>query len=189
MGRIRHLTKSRVDALCRYYKNPGVCKNCNKTIKVGLDQTVQDAKVKKFCSHSCSSTYNNSRRPRKKYYCSKCNNEMWKTAKLCRRCMIKSTIDIMAKTFLFQYSKHKYNEVRRQARKYMNYLNIEKKCLVCGFDICVDVAHIKKITDFNSASLIGEVNNRNNLVYLCPNHHAMLDRGLLDISKFINGEE
>jgi len=186
MGRIRHLTKSRIDALKRYYKNPNICKNCNKIINVGIDQTVQDARVKKFCSMSCSSRYNNLKRKKKVYKCPICKNDMYKKARLCRKCMIKESIDNMAKIPIGHYKNSKYTEVRRQARKYMEYLSIERRCFICGFDICVDVCHIKRVSDFEETSLIGEVNDKSNLAYLCPNHHAMLDRGLLDLI-IING--
>ena len=41
----------------------------------------------------------------------------------------------------------------------------EKKCILCGFDKVVEVHHL----DYNNKN-----NNKDNLVPLCPNHHATL---------------
>ena len=46
------------------------------------------------------------------------------------------------------------------------------KCMVCGFDIAVDVHHITPRRHNGG-------NNPENLIILCPNHHAMANRGLI----------
>lgn len=46
------------------------------------------------------------------------------------------------------------------------------RCVVCGYDIVVDVHHIVP----RSA---GGGNQLSNLITVCPNHHAMAHRGLL----------
>ena len=55
-------------------------------------------------------------------------------------------------------------------KKYHNidpilYRKITEKCLICGFDKVVDLHHLDKNRKNNST---------NNMVGLCPNHHAML---------------
>jgi hypothetical protein len=47
-----------------------------------------------------------------------------------------------------------------------------KRCLVCGWDIVVDVHHI-------SPRRHGGTNDLTNLIGLCPNHHRMADRGMI----------
>jgi predicted restriction endonuclease len=47
-----------------------------------------------------------------------------------------------------------------------------RKCMICGWDVIVNVHHIKPRRD-------GGANDLDNLVILCPNHHAMADRGLI----------
>lgn len=48
------------------------------------------------------------------------------------------------------------------------------KCFVCKFDEIVEVHHIVP-------RALGGKNNPENLILLCPNHHAMADRGMLSI--------
>jgi hypothetical protein len=50
-------------------------------------------------------------------------------------------------------------------------------CVVCGYDKVTQVHHIDKNRDNNDIS---------NLVVLCPNHHAEVHRGLLDIKNVIS---
>lgn len=57
---------------------------------------------------------------------------------------------------------------RRNATKYFGY-----KCMICNWEIVVDVHHIIPVRD-------GGSNNLNNLAVLCPNHHAMADRGMIN---------
>jgi len=45
-----------------------------------------------------------------------------------------------------------------------------RKCIICGFDKRVHLHHIIK-------RRIGGSNDKENLVYLCPNHHWMADFG------------
>lgn len=52
------------------------------------------------------------------------------------------------------------------------------KCTVCGFDEIVEVHHI-------IARYLGGTEDPENLILLCPNHHALADRGML----FINSLE
>ena len=49
--------------------------------------------------------------------------------------------------------------------EYNLYKKITEKCLICGFDKVVDLHHLDKDHKNNS---------ENNMVGLCPNHHAML---------------
>lgn len=48
------------------------------------------------------------------------------------------------------------------------------KCLVCGFNSIIEICHI-------IPRYIGGTNEPSNLIVLCPNHHAMFDRGMLKI--------
>lgn len=75
----------------------------------------------------------------------------------------------------------RYFNVRRYARLILQEDKQEKKCKICGFDHYVEACHIKPISSFTKNTKISEVNNINNLVYLCPNHHVMLDKGLITL--------
>ena len=56
----------------------------------------------------------------------------------------------------------------------------EPKCAICGFSEYVEACHIKAISSFPLDTKVREVNSLDNLVYLCPNHHILFDRGKLN---------
>jgi len=75
----------------------------------------------------------------------------------------------------------KWAVVRKDARKTLKKLEREEACEHCGFDVVVECCHVRAITDFDLTATLAEVNAEDNLVYLCPNHHAMFDRGMLKL--------
>lgn len=88
--------------------------------------------------------------------------------------------NVLEKTAKYR-SLHRYQPIRNDAIKLMKFANITKECKVCGYSNHVEVCHIKGISEFSKDSLLSEVNNLNNLIYLCPNHHWELDNGILKI--------
>ena len=68
---------------------------------------------------------------------------------------------------------------RTQARMLLQESGREPKCAICGFSEHVEACHIKPISSFPLDTKIREVNDLGNLIYLCPNHHILLDRGKL----------
>lgn len=78
-------------------------------------------------------------------------------------------------------SNTRHTSIRRLARVIMNETGKEKKCLICGFDNYVEICHIKAIKDFDNSATIREINSIDNLVYLCPNHHKLLDLGKISL--------
>ena len=73
-----------------------------------------------------------------------------------------------------------YHIVRAQARMLLQESGREPKCAICGFSEYVEACHIKAISSFPLDTKVREVNSLNNLVYLCPNHHILFDRGKLN---------
>lgn len=53
------------------------------------------------------------------------------------------------------------------------------KCVICGFDIVVDVHHI-------TPRSMGGTNDFSNLTTLCPNHHRMADLGIINLELYRN---
>lgn len=78
-----------------------------------------------------------------------------------------------------QHPRVRFNSVRSHARLVLQKAGIEKKCCICGFDTVVEVHHIKAVADFPFSATLAEVNDLLNLLYLCPNHHVMVDKGLI----------
>lgn len=141
----------------------------------------------KFCSRSCAATFNNTLVPKRKLEpqnaCQVCGKRRTGISLKCRKC-INSSILISNKTLheagmWNAPSRATWNNVRKNARKVMSIQNVEKRCKICSFDFYVEVCHIKPISSFPLDAKISEVNDLTNLVYLCPNHHIMMDRGKL----------
>ena len=49
------------------------------------------------------------------------------------------------------------------------------------FDDILEVHHLKGILEFDRSATVAEINDINNLVWLCPNHHKMLEMGLITL--------
>lgn len=71
--------------------------------------------------------------------------------------------------------------VQRHARKMQANSDKPKKCQICGYDLTYEVAHIKSVSSFDEETTVAEMNNINNLIALCPNHHWEYDHGLIDL--------
>ena len=71
--------------------------------------------------------------------------------------------------------------VRKYAEKIYKESNKEMKCIVCGYDKHVEIAHIKAVSDFDEDSTISSINTLENLVALCPNHHWEFDNNLIKL--------
>ncbi len=56
-----------------------------------------------------------------------------------------------------------------------------KVCCICGYDKYFEVAHIKPVSSFPDDCLIKDINNLQNLIALCPNHHWEYDNGFLSL--------
>lgn len=63
------------------------------------------------------------------------------------------------------------SSIRKHAEKVFNSSKEDRKCCLCGYDKHIEIAHIKAVSDFSDETLISEINNIDNLVPLCPNHH------------------
>lgn len=76
--------------------------------------------------------------------------------------------------------------IQKGARKIYATSNKPKRCICCGYDKHFEVAHIKAVSDFDDDVLISEINNIDNLIALCPNHHWEYDNANLDITGYLN---
>lgn len=184
---------TRKESLELYYSNPNHCLNCGKVIEVLDSQRVSDVGRKKFCNHSCATSFNNkcrakSNEPSSDTICPNCGGVKSKKAKLCKECRA-DTKDISNNTLGYYTNGHKYlsskcQEIRRHARRVLEGSNREKVCQYCHnheFDAILEVHHLKGILQFDENSTLKEINSEDNLVWLCPNHHAMLEKDLIKL--------
>lgn len=80
----------------------------------------------------------------------------------------------LTKKELFERN-HGYQNARSQIQKMARsiYQNSDRprQCVICGYDKHYEVAHIKAVSEFDDGVLLSEINNEENLIALCPNHH------------------
>lgn len=110
----------------------------------------------------------------------------------CDKLGIKINIDYsspilkMTKGELFKNRKN-WQSARTAIRKLASSLffksNKPKECAICGYDKHIEIAHIKAVSDFSDNATIEEINDINNLIGLCPNHHWEYDNGLIKIAE------
>ncbi len=158
------------------------CFACNKSFEKSLSQ-IKNSNVH-FCSRSCANKINNLI-PKRKFTkkCKHCDTLISKRKTYCSQC-IKSWLSTEDFTLAEIHNKAKYQKsalVRNLARRKMRKNNISPECKICRYSTHVEVCHIKAIKTFDSDSKISTINDLNNLVYMCPNHHWEFDNNIIPI--------
>jgi hypothetical protein len=144
-----------------------------------------ETKNPKFCSRHCSTTYNNRLFPKVK------------PTNACRECGSPITVSKIwcpdhVKDYLNTTKEEMYKGgnvnwggngayIRGHARRAFTASGREKKCYICSYSLHVDIAHVKSIDSYPMTATLREINNVDNLVALCKNHHWEFDNGHLDI--------
>jgi predicted restriction endonuclease len=166
--------KKREKSLREYYESPNICKCCDKVIVVNDGQKVSEVRKKYFCNSSCSAIFNNTQREKKQ---TESKEIKIKPERF-------SFFNEVTKKEFFE-KKGVYYKFRSEIRKHAQFVyeknNGEKTCKVCGYDKHIQVCHIKSVSSFKDDDLITEINSKNNLVGLCPNHHWEFDHGFLNL--------
>ena len=147
-----------------YNAAPNTCKQCYTPIVWTGETKLADLKRKNFCSHSCSASFSN---PKTK---TKLKVHKVETPR-------PDTISQRSKGLVAKQHIHTH------ARRVMS--GRHKACEYCGYSNFVDVAHIIPVRNFPNDALLSEINHENNLLFLCPNHHAEFDGGLLSLEEIL----
>ena len=147
------------------------CKNCNKVTA-----------SPKFCSRSCSVSYNNRLNPKRKPESKcECGKPIKSGRKYCKVCNTAGQ-DMKLRQAIYEYH-HKSSAfalVRGRARSIAKCLNWSI-CSICGYDKHVEIAHRKPIASYPKDTLISEINNPKNLIALCPNCHWEFDNNMISV--------
>ena len=179
------------------------CQNCGKTKKITKSDYAKNTTKNFFCNQSCAATFNNKKRnsgifweknqngKTKRGYniCPICGQIKYYTSKVCQECANKEKRLIKEKTLGYfidgkKYLTSKCTEIRRDATRTLLESPVEKVCAYCHnheFDDILEAHHIKGILQFDKDTKIAEINDISNLVWLCPNHHTMLEKGLITL--------
>lgn len=147
----------------------------------------------KFCSRSCASSSNNRIPKRKKIVqrCVSCD------VVVARRRYCKNCFDSHRKTNIIQMGNQTLKEIKDEVRKVnvppsysharvryhcsLLWKSLAKACQVCGYSTHVELCHVKAIKDHNDSDTLSIINKRDNIVFLCPNHHWELDNGKMSL--------
>lgn len=161
-----------------------ICKQCKTSCEKQPGEIKKNKNV--FCSRSCAASFNNKKYPKrgvaKVYQCKDCSKQVTNHTYIrCQKCKRKHTLSVFNKRTIGDtlYAKAdsslKFNQIRARARTVLELAEIPKECHDCGWDKHVQVAHLKPLSSFAMTALVGEANSLDNLQYLCPNCHWILD--------------
>jgi HNH endonuclease len=186
------------------------CLFCNEPITSG-------DRRKKFCNLSCAASYNNSKAPKRKAdsvaICGECQSPISLKKKpkggfyqreYCDACLklkkiyqitgasLEDFLENQTKASLYKRRKNwqsANSSLRNNSRKVYLDSNKPQKCFFCGWDKCIEVAHLDPVKDFPDDAKITEINSPSNLIGTCPNHHWEYDHGDLNKVKATLGRE
>ena len=155
----------------------------------------EETKNPKFCCRTCAAIYNNKKTPKRKltrlcscldcanivrnYRSSLCESHYQEHLKHKKDFILETTIGEYRDRNKLLHSSSTHAHIRGLARSWFKELT-KKPCASCGYDKHVELCHIKAMASFTEDSLIKEVNNKDNIVQLCPNCHWEFDNGLLN---------
>jgi len=141
----------------------------------------------KFCSKSCAAIYNNKLFPKRATtrLCTKCDN----TVKSCRHSLCNDHWIEYQQKFSKEKTIGDYRNKLSVRGKHPSWLHshirlfakswnkdlLKLPCAHCGYSKHVELCHIKAISLFSDDTILEIVNNKDNLIQLCPNCHWEYD--------------
>lgn len=138
----------------------------------------------KYCSRSCAASRIGRLKPkrvRKITFCKRCKTGACnKRQTVCLACR-ENTLNTTLAELRDRRSHQKNTHVRDHARRVYRKSNRPRKCIICQYDLHYEVCHKKAIESFPLTATLAEVNNIDNLVALCRNHHWEFDNGHLSL--------
>jgi predicted restriction endonuclease len=184
---------SRKLAIDKYYSNPKKCLNCGEVIHPKEKQKMREVRNKKFCNHSCSASFNNLKRfviieKIFNHIINTKNSIKYRKAKKDKSEKLKvpkfEYLNDKTKGELFENTKwqNARSTIQKHARFIYNNSDKCKCCNVCKYDKHYQVAHKKSVSSFQKEARILDINDIDNLIALCPNHHWEFDHEFLEIT-------
>ncbi len=153
----------------------------------------------KFCSRSCSSSFNNLRangrktgKKQKPVYCKSCDKlVITPRRKFCDSCTSSCIKTVTSKWVLsvkitkgeaITADTQKYRRIREYARLVAIKNKLLNQCSVCDYSLHVECCHKKPIASFPDDTLLSVINDPKNLTGMCRNHHWEFDNGFLTLN-------
>lgn len=172
------------------------CLNCKTILVKNSNEKNWEFRRRKFCNKSCSASYNNKNRIKKVKKCLYCNSDIVgkSVRKFCSRKCSSEQQSLLSQKARESTTKKELFErrgswqsaragIQKDARTVYLKSGKPMECKICGYSKHVEVCHIISVSEFSEDSTFGEINNPNNLVGLCPNHHWEFDNGFIQIAK------
>lgn len=144
---------------------------------------------------SCAATFNNSKFPKRSKEknkwnkCFTCDNKVARrTAKFCKECVDKklhfhgkpAELQTLGEVIKNEGT-NKFDLVRKMAKRL--YGKDRGCCEKCGYENHTEICHIKAIASFPDDTLLGAINDKSNIIFLCPTCHWELDSGFFSIKE------
>lgn len=168
-----------------------ICTYCSKTFLKSRSNYLRSSNLH-FCSHLCSSQYHGANKPKKEYFCKKCEVSLgvgWHIVgnrSLCDKCNtnIVKWDNVLLGDFRqrFKNTYQYHARIRSLARTIYIKSLLPKQCYHCHYSLHYEICHIKPIKDFVDTNTVADVNAISNLVALCPNCHWEFDNGHLKLN-------
>ena len=172
------------------------CAECGNVKNIRVSEYNKSETKMFFCNSSCAAKYNNRKYPKRtkkelksENTCPLCGKYKDIRGTLCKKCYYDTQHNIKIKELgeyigygenRKKYISGKCQDIRRDAKRVLTEdKEHEKVCAYCKnheFDDILEVHHLKPISSFDEHTKIKEINDKSNLVWLCPNHHAMLEK-------------
>lgn len=76
--------------------------------------------------------------------------------------------------------------VTAHAQKKMAEKHDEYSCVMCGYTTYNEACHIKSVASFGDDVTLNVINDPDNLMYMCRNHHWEFDHGLIKINRDVS---
>ena len=69
---------------------------------------------------------------------------------------------------------------RGEAKRYAKLIGLDRSCIICGYTFYLHLAHVKPLSQFDDSEIMSTT-WKDNVVYLCPNHHYEYDHGKINL--------
>lgn len=160
------------------------CSNCGKEIHIVPSQD----RGNNFCSSSCAAIFNNKKAPKRKKEgeCKDCGVPIRASRSYCTNCLTERMHTLEKRTLREIVEREigkkasTYSSIRCAARRILKNTH-PMICAVCGYTKHVEAVHKRPIGDFPMDTLVSEINDHSNLIWLCRNHHWEFDHCGLEL--------